>query len=67
MVAGSSLGLRYGRPCRAMSRHTTAVVTVGAFIAGNVIAQSAILRLSIRTTTQEDAPEGTPAPAKEGS
>src|SRR3954447_6145150 len=35
----------------------SAVVTVGAFIsgnAGNVIAQSAILRLSIRTTTPED-------------
>ena len=37
--------------------HGSAVVTVGAFIsgnAGNVIAQSAILRLSIRTTTPED-------------
>lgn len=37
--------------------HNSAVVTVGAFLAGNagnVIAQSAILRLSIRTTTPED-------------
>jgi hippurate hydrolase len=42
---------------RNVSPHNSAVVTVGAFIsgnAGNVIAQSAILRLSIRTTTPED-------------
>ena len=42
---------------RTMSPHNSAVVTVGAFLsgnAGNVIAQSAILRLSIRTTTPDD-------------
>jgi hippurate hydrolase len=42
---------------RNVSPHNSAVVTVGAFLAGNagnVIAQSATLRLSIRTTTPED-------------
>lgn len=42
---------------RNVSPHNRAVVTVGALLsgnAGNVIAQSAILRLSIRTTTPED-------------
>jgi hippurate hydrolase len=42
---------------RNVSPHNSAVVTVGAFLsgnAGNVIAQSAILRLSVRTTTADD-------------
>jgi hippurate hydrolase len=42
---------------RNVSPHNSAVVTVGAFLsgnAGNVIAQSAILRLSIRTKTPAD-------------
>jgi hippurate hydrolase len=42
---------------RNVSPHNSAVVTVGAFLsgnAGNVIAQSAILRLSIRTRTPAD-------------
>jgi hippurate hydrolase len=42
---------------RNVSPHNSAVVTIGAFLsgnAGNVIAQSAILRLSIRTKTPSD-------------
>jgi hippurate hydrolase len=58
VVAGSSLVLALQTiVSRNMSPHHRAVVTVGAFLAGdagNVIAQSAILRLSIRTTTPED-------------
>ena len=58
VVAGSSLVMALQTiVSRNVSPHDTAVVTVGAFIsgqAGNVIAQSAILRLSIRTTRPED-------------
>jgi hippurate hydrolase len=58
VVAGSSLVTALQTiVSRNVSPHNSAVVTVGAFIsgnAGNVIAQSAILRLSIRTTTPED-------------
>ena len=58
VVAGSSLVMALQTiVSRNMSPHNSAVVTVGAFLsgnAGNVIAQSAILRLSIRTTTPED-------------
>ena len=58
VVAGSSLVMALQTiVSRNVSPHKSAVVTVGAFIsgnAGNVIAQSAILRLSIRTTTPED-------------
>jgi hippurate hydrolase len=58
VVAGSSLVMALQTiVSRNLSPHDSAVVTVGAFIsgnAGNVIAQSAILRLSIRTTTPED-------------
>lgn len=58
VVAGSSLVMALQTiVSRNVSPHSRAVVTVGAFIAGsagNVIAQSAILRLSIRTTTPED-------------
>lgn len=58
VVAGSSLVMALQTiVSRNVSPHNSAVVTVGAFIsgsAGNVIAQSAILRLSIRTTTPED-------------
>ena len=58
VVAGSSLVMALQTiVSRNVSPHNKAVVTVGAFIAGqagNVIAQSAILRLSIRTTTPED-------------
>jgi hippurate hydrolase len=58
VVAGSSLVMALQTVVsRNVSPQTSAVVTVGAFIsgnAGNVIAQSAILRLSIRTTTPED-------------
>jgi hippurate hydrolase len=58
VVAGSSLVMALQTiVARNVSPHSRAVVTVGAFIsgnAGNVIAQSAILRLSIRTTTPED-------------
>jgi hippurate hydrolase len=42
---------------RNVSPHNSAVVTVGAFVAGNagnVIANAATLRLSIRTTTADD-------------
>ena len=58
IVAGSSLVLALQTiVSRNVSPHHSAVVTVGAFLsgnAGNVIAQSAVLRLSIRTTTPED-------------
>jgi len=58
VIAGASLVMALQTiVSRNVSPHTSAVVTVGAFIAGNagnVIAQSAILRLSIRTTTPED-------------
>jgi hippurate hydrolase len=58
VVAGSSLVMALQTiVSRNVSPHRSAVVTVGAFLsgnAGNVIAQSAILRLSIRTTTPED-------------
>jgi hippurate hydrolase len=58
VVAGSSLVMALQTiVSRNMSPHNSAVVTVGAFLsgnAGNVIAQSAILRLSVRTTTPED-------------
>jgi hippurate hydrolase len=58
VVAGSSLVMALQTiVSRNVSPHNSAVVTVGAFIsgtAGNVIAQSAILRLSIRTTTPDD-------------
>lgn len=58
VVAGSSLVMALQSiVSRNVSPQNSAVVTVGAFIAGNagnVIAQSAILRLSIRTTTSDD-------------
>ena len=58
VVAGSSLVMALQTiVSRNVSPHSRVVVTVGAFIAGNagnVIAQSAILRLSIRTTTPQD-------------
>jgi hippurate hydrolase len=58
VVAGSSLVMALQTiVSRSVSPHASAVVTVGAFIsgnAGNVIAQSATLRLSIRTTTPDD-------------
>ena len=58
VMAGSSLVMALQTiVSRNLSPHNSAVVTVGAFIAGNagnVIAHSAILRLSIRTTTSED-------------
>jgi hippurate hydrolase len=58
VVAGSSLVMALQTiVSRNMSPHNSAVVSVGAFLsgnAGNVIAQSAILRLSVRTTTPED-------------
>ena len=58
VVAGASLVMALQTiVSRNVSPHSRAVVTVGAFVAGNagnVIAQSAILRLSIRTTTPED-------------
>jgi hippurate hydrolase len=58
VVAGASLVMALQTiVSRNVSPHNSAVVTVGAFLAGhagNVIAQSAILRLSIRTTTPED-------------
>jgi hippurate hydrolase len=58
VVAGSSLVMALQTiVSRNVSPHNSAVVTVGAFVAGNagnVIAQSATLRLSIRTTTPED-------------
>lgn len=58
VVAGSALVMALQTiVSRNVSPHNSAVVTAGAFIAGsagNVIAQSAILRLSIRTNTPED-------------
>lgn len=58
VVAGSSLVMALQSiVARNVSPANRAVVTVGAFLAGNagnVIAYSAILRLSIRTTTPED-------------
>jgi hippurate hydrolase len=58
VVAGASLVMALQTVVsRNVSPHNSAVVTVGAFLAGNagnVIAQSAILRLSIRTTTPKD-------------
>lgn len=58
VVAGSSLVMALQTiVSRNISPHNSAVVTVGAFLsgnAGNVIAQNAILRLSIRTKTPAD-------------
>ena len=58
VVAGASLVMAlHTIVSRNVSPHNSAVVTVGAFQsgnAGNVIAQSAILRLSIRTKTPAD-------------
>ena len=58
VVAGASLVMALQTiVARNVSPHNSAVVTVGAFVsgnAGNVIAQSAILRLSIRTKTPAD-------------
>lgn len=58
IVAGSSLVMALQSVvARNVSPASRAVVTVGAFLAGNagnVIAHSAILRLSIRTTTPQD-------------
>ena len=58
VVAGASLVMALQTiVSRNVSPHNSAVVTVGAFLsgnAGNVIAQSAILRLSIRTKTAAD-------------
>jgi len=58
VVAGSSLVMALQTiVSRNVSPHNSAVVTIGAFLsgnAGNVIAQSAILRLSIRTKTPAD-------------
>jgi hippurate hydrolase len=58
VVVGSSLVMALQTiVSRNVSPHNRAVVTVGAFHAGdagNVIAQSAVLRLSIRTTTSTD-------------
>src|SRR5689334_24408079 len=58
VVAGASLVMALQTiVARNVSPHHSAVVTIGAFLAGsagNVIAQSAILRLSVRTTTPED-------------
>ena len=58
VVAGASLVMALQTiVARNVSPHNSAVVTVGAFLAGqagNVIAHSAVLRLSIRTTTPED-------------
>ncbi|MEO8594088.1 MAG: M20 aminoacylase family protein [Candidatus Solibacter sp.] len=58
VVAGASLIMALQTiVSRNVSPHNSAVVTIGAFLAGNagnVIAQSATLRLSIRTTTSED-------------
>src|SRR5690554_455991 len=58
VVAGSSLVLALQSiVARNVAPANSAVVTVGAFLAGNagnVVAQSAILRLSIRTKTPED-------------
>jgi hippurate hydrolase len=58
VVAGASLVMALQTiVSRNVSPHNSAVVTIGAFHAGNagnVIAQSAILRLSIRTKTPAD-------------
>ena len=58
VVAGASLVMALQTiVSRNVSPHNSAVVTVGAFLsgnAGNVIAQTAILRLSIRTKTAAD-------------
>lgn len=58
VVAGASLVMALQTiVSRNVSPHNSAVVTIGAFQsgeAGNVIAQSAILRLSIRTKTPAD-------------
>ncbi len=58
VIAGASLVMALQSiVARNVSPHNSAVVTVGAFLsgnAGNVIAQSAILRLSIRTKTDAD-------------
>lgn len=58
IVAGSSLVMALQSVVsRNVAPADSAVVTVGAFLsgnAGNVVAQSAILRLSIRTKTPED-------------
>ena len=58
VVAGASLVMALQTiVSRNVSPHNSAVVTIGAFQAGNagnVIAQSAILRLSIRTKTAAD-------------
>lgn len=58
VVAGSSLVMALQSiVARNVAPANSAVVTVGAFLAGNagnVVAQSAILRLSIRTKTPED-------------
>jgi hippurate hydrolase len=58
VVAGSALVMALQTiVSRNVSPHNSAVVTVGAFIsgnAGNVIADTAILRLSIRTKTDAD-------------
>ena len=58
VVAGSSLVMALQTiVSRNLSPQNSAVVSVGAFVAGdagNVIAQTAILRLSIRTTTPHD-------------
>ena len=58
VVAGASLVMALQTiVSRNVSPHDSAVLTVGAFLsgnAGNVIAQNAILRLSIRTKTDAD-------------
>ena len=58
VVAGSALVMALQTiVSRNVSPHNSAVVTIGAFLsgnAGNVIAQTAILRLSIRTKTDTD-------------
>src|SRR5690606_17159289 len=58
VVAGSSLVMALQTiVSRNVAPAHRAVVTVGAFqagTAGNVVAHSAVLRLSIRTTTEED-------------
>ena len=58
VVAGSALVMALQTiVSRNVSPHNSAVVTIGAFLsgnAGNVIAQTAILRLSIRTKTDAD-------------
>src|SRR5690625_7358231 len=62
VVAGSSLVMALQTVVsRNVAPANSAVVTVGAFQsgeAGNVVAQSAILRLSLRTKPEEDRPRG---------